>query len=56
MKLTITIQSKKSILGGVWCIAGTRIPIRIIVEHLNKGGVKLVKEEFLIDLTKKNNG
>ena len=31
-------------LGGVWCFAGTRLPVRSLFEHLDRGSTV---EEFL---------
>ena len=46
MKLKLTLLSKKNIMGGMWCIDGTRIPIERVFWLLKFGGLKELYKEY----------
>ena len=46
MTETSPIKIDREILGGTPCFHGTRVPIAILVEHLQEG---ISTEDFLID-------
>jgi len=59
MKYTLTIESKKAILGGTWCIAGTRVPLFQVSQHLNLHGLAATRRAYpsvVISQAKRNIG